>query len=163
MTTTPIAPNPYASDLGDRDPLVSLRETPARYLELLGLWTPQQFERAYAPGKWTARQVLIHLTQAELMIQPRVRLALTVADYVVQPFEQDDLVALEPSVDARTALATYRTLRQFGLPLFESLTPAQLATTCRHPQMGTLDVRWFLVMLAGHELRHLRQLESIDD
>ena len=40
------------------------------------------------------------------MIQPRVRLALTAADYVVQPFEQDDLVALEPSVDAPTALAT---------------------------------------------------------
>ena len=157
------APNPYAADLGDRDPVASLRHTPDRYLELLGPWTPEQFERPYAPGKWTARQVLIHLTQVELMVQPRVRLALTSADYVVQPFEQDDLVALEPLVDARTALAAYRTLRQFGLPLFESLTPAQLATTCRHPQMGTLDVRWFLVMLAGHELRHLRQLESIAD
>ena len=56
------------------------------------------------------------------MIQPRVRLALTASDYVVQPFEQDDLVALEPSVDAHTALSTYRTLRQFALPLFESLT-----------------------------------------
>ena len=97
------------------------------------------------------------------MIQPRVRLALTAADYVVQPFEQDDLVALEPSVDAHTALSAYRTLRQFGLPLFESLTPSQLATTCRHPQMGTLDVRWFLVMLAGHELRHLAQLRRIAD
>ena len=158
-----IAPNPYAGDLGDRDAVRSLRETPARYLALLGSWTPDQFERRYAPGKWTARQVLIHLTQAELMIQPRVRLALTAADYVVQPFEQYDLVALEPSVDAQTALSAYRTLRQFGLPLFESLTPSQLATTCRHPQMGTLDVRWFLVMLAGHELRHLAQLQRIAD
>ncbi len=160
MTTT-IAANPYAADLGDRDPVTSLRETPGRYLELLGAWTPEQFERPYAPGKWTARQVLIHLAQAELMIQPRVRLALTLTDYVVQPFEQDDLIALEPSVDARAALTTYRMLRAFARPLFDSLTPAQLATTCRHPQMGTLDVRWFLVMLAGHELRHLRQLERI--
>ena len=159
--TTAIASNPYAGDLGDRDPVTSLRDTPDRYLALLDAWTPEQFERPYAPGKWTARQVLIHLAQAELMIQPRVRLALTANEYVVQPFEQDDLVALEPSVDARTALSAYRTLRQFGLPLFESLTASQLATTCRHPQMGTLDVRWFLVMLAGHELRHLRQLEGL--
>jgi DinB superfamily len=150
-----IAANPYAPDLGGRDPVAALRETPDRYAALL--------ERTYAPGKWTARQVLIHLAQAELMIQPRVRLALTAADYVVQPFEQDDLVTLEPSVDAHTALATYTTLRRFGLPLFESLTPSQLATTCRHPQMGTLDVRWFLVMLAGHELRHLGQLHRIAD
>jgi hypothetical protein len=158
-----IATNPYAVDLGDRDPVAALGETPDRYVDLLGTWTPEQFERSYAPGKWTARQVLIHLTQAELMVQPRVRLALTASDYVVQPFEQDDLVALEPSVDAHTALSAYRTLRQFALPLFESLTPSQLATTCRHPQMGTLDVRWFLVMLAGHELRHLRQLQGMAD
>lgn len=160
--TMTIALNPYAPDLGERDPVASLRETPERYLALLGRWTPEQFERSYAPGKWTARQVLIHLAQAELMIQPRVRLALTSTDYVVQPFEQDDLIALEPLVDARSALETYRGLRRFGLPLFESLTPSQLATTCRHPQMGTLDVRWFLVMLAGHELRHLRQLERLE-
>ena len=158
-----IAPNPYSADLGDRDPIASLRETPGRYRTLLGSWTAEQFERPYAPGKWTARQVLIHLAQAELMIQPRVRLALTSAEYAVQPFEQDDLLALEPSVDAATALSTYGTLRQFGLLLFESLTPSQLATTCHHPQMGTLDVRWILVMLAGHELRHLRQLQGIAD
>ena len=30
------APNPYAADLGDRDPVVLLRETPDRFLELLG-------------------------------------------------------------------------------------------------------------------------------
>ena len=132
-----------------------------RRLEAAARMDAGRLARSYAPGKWTARQVLIHLAQAELMIQPRVRLALTATDYVVQPFEQDDLVALEPSVDARTALATYRALRQFALPLFESLTPGQLAVTCRHPHMGALDVKWFLVMLAGHELRHLAQLEAM--
>jgi hypothetical protein len=156
-----IAANPYAGDLADRDPVASLSETPDRYVELLRGWTPDQFERSYAPGKWTARQVLIHLAQAELMVQPRVRLALTAPNYVVQPFEQDDVLALEQGTDARAALEMYLALRRFGLPLFRSLTPEQLAVTCTHPQMGLLNVRWFLVMLAGHELRHLRQLESI--
>ena len=156
-----VADNPYAADLGSRDPIRSLAETPDRYVELLRDWTPADFERSYSPGKWTARQVLIHLAQAELMIQPRVRLALTSKGYVVQPFEQDDVLALESDVDAGTALGMYLSLRRFGLPLFRSLTGDQLAVTCTHPQMGTLNVRWFLVMLAGHELRHLRQLESI--
>ena len=135
--------------------------------ELLSAWTPEQFERTYAPGKWTARQVLIHLTQAELMIQPRVRLALTAADYVVQPFEQDDLVALEPSVDAHTALAAYRTLRQFALPLFESLTPAQLATHLPPSADGharrAVVPRWHAG--AGSDTgEHLRQLaEAVAD
>jgi hypothetical protein len=156
-----IAVNPYAPDLGDRDPLASLAETPERYLALLGQWTPEMFARRYAPGKWTARQVLVHLAQAELMVQPRLRLALTSADYVVQPFEQDEVLGLERDVDAKTALAMYTNLRRFALPFFRSLTPEQLAVRCTHPQMGTLDVRWFLVMLAGHELRHLRQLEQL--
>jgi hypothetical protein len=156
-----IAVNPYAPDLGDRDPLASLAETPERYLALLGQWTPEMFERPYAPGKWTARQVLVHLAQAELMVQPRLRLALTSADYVVQPFEQDEVLGLERDVDAKTALEMYTNLRRFALPFFRSLTPEQLAVRCTHPQMGTLDVRWFLVMLAGHELRHLRQLEQL--
>jgi hypothetical protein len=156
-----IAVNPYAPDLGDRDPVASLAETPERYLALLGQWTPEMFERPYAPGKWTARQVLVHLAQAELMVQPRLRLALTSADYVVQPFEQDEVLGLERDVDAKTALEMYTNLRRFALPFFRSLTPEQLAVRCTHPQMGTLDVRWFLVMLAGHELRHLRQLEQL--
>ena len=156
-----IAVNPYAPDLGDRDPVASLAETPDRYAALVRQWTPELFERPYAPGKWTARQVFVHLAQAELMVQPRIRLALTSANYVVQPFEQDEVLALEREVDANTALEMYTSLRRFALPLFQSLTPGQLAVTCTHPQMGTLDVRWFLVMLAGHELRHLRQLEQL--
>jgi hypothetical protein len=156
-----IAANPYAPDLGDRDPVASLAETPERYLALVGQWTTEMFERPYAPGKWTTRQVLVHLAQAELMVQPRLRLALTASDYVVQPFEQDEILALERDVDAKTALETYTSLRRFALPFFRSLTPEQLDVRCTHPQMGTLDVRWFLVMLAGHELRHLRQLEQL--
>lgn len=156
-----VADNPYAGDLGARDPIESLAETPGRYVELLRGWTPADFERSYAPGKWTARQILIHVAQAELMVQPRVRLALTSSNYVVQPFEQDEVLALEGAVDAETALEMYLGLRRFALPLFSSLTAEQLAVTCTHPQMGTLNVRWFLVMLAGHELRHLRQLASI--
>ena len=156
-----IAANPYAGDLAGDDPVKSLAETPDRYLALLDGWTPADFERCYAPGKWTARQVLIHLAQAELMIQPRIRLALTSKNYVVQPFEQDDVLALEEAADARSALEMYLGLRRFALPLIRSLTPEQLGVTCTHPQMGALNVRWVLVMLAGHELRHLRQLQQI--
>ena len=90
-----IAPNPYEGDLDGRDPVVASRETPAAYSALVGSWAPAKFDRPYAAGKWTAAQVLTHLAQAELMIQPRIRLALTVPDFVVQPFEQDDLLALE--------------------------------------------------------------------
>ena len=161
MSDVVIAPNPYAADLGNRDLVTSLRQTPGEYEALVQSWTPGDFERTYAPGKWSARLVLIHLAQVEFIIQTRIRLALTIPDYVVQPFEQDDTLAIETGADARSALAAYVALRQFGFPLLSGLTPAQLAITCRHPQMGMLNVGWMVVMLAGHELRHLAQLHAI--
>ena len=153
--------NPYAGDLGSRDPVQSLGDTPKRLEAIVRRFTPGDFARSYAPGKWSARQIVVHLAQTELLIQPRVRLALTVADYIVQPFEQDDVLALEPGVSGLAALDAYLAVRRFSIPMLSALTPAQLSTTCRHPESGVIDVRWILVMLAGHELRHLGQLEAV--
>ena len=71
--------NPYAPDLAGRDPLVALRETPGRFRSLTDGWSAADFERSYAPGKWSARQILIHLAQAELALGTRGRMAVTTA------------------------------------------------------------------------------------
>ncbi len=160
MTT---APNPYAEDLGSRDPREALGDTPQRIRVIVRRLGADRMERRYAPGKWTVRQVLVHLAQVELMLQTRIRLAITVPDFVVQPFEQDVLLALESStaVGASDALEAYLSLRRLSLPLLRSLTGDQLSRPVRHPQLGAIDVRWMLAMLAGHDLRHFRQLDGM--
>jgi len=70
MTTTP---NPYAADLGTRDPLESLSDTPARIRAAVERWSDADFERSYAAGKWSIRKVLIHLTQTELAGLPELQ------------------------------------------------------------------------------------------
>src|SRR4029453_13168987 len=97
-------PNPYERDLGSRAPLEALADTPERIRQLVERWRDDQFERSYAPGKWTARLVLVHLAQIELALGTRSRFALTQSGYTVQPFSQDDWMALENDVDAGTAL-----------------------------------------------------------
>ena len=62
--TTP--PNPYSADLGNRDALQALGDTPERIRAAVENWTEAQFEGTYAPGKWSFRTVLIHLAQTEL-------------------------------------------------------------------------------------------------
>ncbi len=57
--TVQIPPNPYGADLGDREPLDALADTPGRIRELVQRWSDAQFERSYAEGKWTVRQVLL--------------------------------------------------------------------------------------------------------
>jgi len=67
--------NPYATDLGSTDPLKALALTPRKIRSILGKWTARQWERTYAPGKWSARRIVIHLAQTELALTTRARFA----------------------------------------------------------------------------------------
>ena len=59
-------PNPYAEDLGNRAPLDALGDTAERIRQLVASWSDDTFNKSYAPGKWSARQILVHLAQTEL-------------------------------------------------------------------------------------------------
>jgi len=52
--------NPYAEDLGDRVPIEALVDAADRIRQLAGSWSVETFEKSSAPGKWSARQILIH-------------------------------------------------------------------------------------------------------
>ena len=152
--------NPYAASLGDRDVLEVLATTPARIRALITAMGPSAETRRHAPGKWNVGQVLVHLAQVELAFGLRARMALTVDDYVIQPFDQDRWMAVEPPVRSGTALAAYEALRTMNLEFFRNLTPEQRATTMTHPERGRIDVWEIAASLAGHELHHLSQIEE---
>lgn len=152
-------PNPYAADLGDRDALEAFGDTPFRIQALLERWTDEQFERSYAPGKWTVRQVLIHLAQTELALGTRVRHALSQEGYQAQNFSQDDWLPLDEGMDARTALAVYTTLRRMNVALLRGLSADQRERRFEHPEYGALTVDWVIAQMAGHDIHHLMQFE----
>ena len=154
--------NPYADDLGDRDPFQALAETPDKVRARVDGWTHEQFERTYAPGKWTARRILIHLAQTELALGVRVRYALTQDGYVAQPFAQDEWLAVDEALDARAALDVYTTMRRMNVSMWQRLTPEQRRRTLSHPEYGRLSVEWVAAQMAGHDLHHLRHFEQIE-
>lgn len=153
--------NPYAKDLGDREPVQSMADTSKQIESLFRGWPPEAFERSYAPGKWSARQLLIHLSQAEMIFGERIRFALTTKDYIVQPFDQDEWAKVETTADAATALAAYLAMRRLNLALFRALTPEQRQRQFRHPERGVISVEWILIALAGHDRHHLPHFEAI--
>ena len=156
-----LPPNPYGAHLGDRPPLDALGDTPTRIRELVHGWPNDRFEKSYAPGKWTARQLLIHLAQTELALTTRVRFALSQAGYTAQAFSQDDWIGIDARTDARAALDAYTSLRAMNLAMWKSLTRDQRAREFAHPEYGTLTVWWVACQLAGHDIHHLKQLQTI--
>jgi hypothetical protein len=159
---------PYTKDLGDREPLATMRETVSRIGALVTGWTDAQFERSYAPGKWTARQILIHLAQTELALGNRARMALSTPGYAAQAFDQDRWMDVEAGgagrpagasgEDATTALVA---LNAMNRALFATLTPAARETPFSHPEYGALTVDWLIHQMAGHVVHHLIQIEQI--
>jgi uncharacterized damage-inducible protein DinB len=155
------AANPYGEDLGARAPLEALADTPGRIRQLVDGWSDADFERSYAPGKWSIRQVLIHLAQTELALTTRARFALSQSDYAAQAFSQDDWMHVDHRAPARTALDAYLALRQFNLAMWRGLTADQLARQFTHPEYGTLTVGWILAQMAGHDIHHYTQVQRV--
>jgi DinB family protein len=154
--------NEYERYLEGRDPMVLIRETPARVRRLAEQWAPSAWQQSYAPGKWNAAQIMLLLAQAEVLFGYRAIQALATEDYVVQPMDQDKWMAVSPrSPNGREALQAYVALRAVNLALFENLTPAQRARPFTHPKLGPQNVDLVIAILAGHEVNHLWQLEEI--
>ena len=152
--------NPYAMDLGGRDPLAALAETPGRIEKAVAGWRDADFEGTYAPGKWSFRKLLVHLAQTEMALPNRARMALATDRYVAQAFSQDDWMAIDHGAPARTALDAYVALRQFNLAMWRALTPEQLARPFAHPEYGELTVGWIMAQMAGHDIHHLKQFST---
>jgi DinB superfamily len=151
----------YSKLLGEREPLQTIRENVARIQALVGGWTPAQFDRTYAPGKWRARQILTHLAHTELALGTRVRMALSIPDYTAQSFDQDRWIRREGGVSGRDALEVFVALSRFNGALFESLSEADRQIAMTHPEYGAISVDWIIHLLPGHQLHHLEQLERI--
>ena len=156
---------PYTKALGDREPVAAMRGTADRYRQLVDGWTPAYFERTTAPGKWTARQIMIHLAQTELALGNRARMALATPNYTAQAFNQDDWMAVESrrsgGLSGAEAVDAFLALVTMNRAFFDGLSPAERATTLSHPEYGVLTVDWILHQLAGHQIHHLAQVEQI--
>ena len=153
---------PYTADLGDRDPLAAIRDTVDRVRALISGWTDDRFERSYAPGKWSARQILTHLAQTELALGTRARMSLATPAYVAQPFDQDTWIDRDARLSGREAVDAFLVLARMNGLLFEGLSAADRATPLAHPEYGPLTVDWIIHQVAGHQIHHLEQLERID-
>jgi len=152
---------PYSGQLEGKDPLVALRETPERIRAAAGSWSPADFERSYAPGKWSARQILVHLAQTELALGTRARMALSTPNYAAQAFNQDQWLARDSGLSGKEALDAFVAIATMNRAMFEKLSAADRAIALQHPEYGALTVEWILEQMAGHQIHHAKQLEQI--
>ena len=149
------AKHPYAELLGDSDPLAVLVETQRRIpaaARALGL---EGLKRSYAPGKWTAAQVLSHLADSEIAFGFRVRQIVTEPELGIQAFDQDRWAQHYDQMDGKAVAETFHALRAWNVSLFRLLSKDDLEKTAIHPERGPETAGAVIRIVAGHSLHHL--------
>jgi len=153
--------NPYASHMGDQAPLDVITDTPRRLAQLMETIGPTRMETSPAPGKWSARDILCHLTDSEMVFGFRFRQTLAEDHHVIQPFDQDLWAKSYATCDARLALAALSALRALNVALIRSVKLAHLAKPVTHPERGTMTFQTIVETMAGHDRNHIKQIEAI--
>jgi hypothetical protein len=152
--------NPYGGFLGDRDPLQVIAATPGEVDRLTGALGADKADRPPAPGKWSAREIVCHLADCEVVFAFRLRQTLAEDGPVIQPFDQEKWASRYVSCDLATAVAVLTAVRSWNLILIRNAPEAAFSRKVTHPERGEMTFRTLVETMAGHDLNHLKQLKQ---
>jgi enterochelin esterase-like enzyme len=152
---------PYAQGYLDllaegADPLALLRQQSAELHRDLARLTEAQALMRYAPGKWTPKEMLLHIIDTERIFTYRA-LRFARGDAQSLPgFDENEFAAASEANDRAMSdlLTEYHAVRAATLALFGSFTEAQLDRVGL-ANGGATSVRALLFITAGHERHHL--------
>jgi hypothetical protein len=149
--------------LGTREPMAVLRETPTLLRRGIAGLTDAQLGEPEAPGKWSIRQMIQHLADAELVWGYRLRMVLAQDRPPLTGYDQDlwaSRLHYEAS-DVEATLDLIGALRRAHLRLLDRAAAEDFKRIGVHAERGEESVEHMVRMFAGHDLLHLRQLERI--
>ena len=120
----------------------------------------ERLERPVSDG-WTARQVLAHLADFELIAAVRVRVMLSVDRPMLPAYGQEDFTDRFWSVETPAeALERLAVTRRSTVRVLEALTDADWDRTAVHPERGEERLHRTVEMLVRHDRLHLAQLRE---
>lgn len=141
----------------------ALHASRARVLALFADPAAPWLDRAYAPGKWTARQVLFHIADTETVILDRARRGLADHKPMVWSFEQDDWTAVfsTPKRDLRLAASLFTAALDSVLDLAAIVDPARFERTVVHNEAGKMQAGNWINAASRHANHHAEQVEAV--
>lgn len=151
----------YVAAIGDQNPLDVLRANLEDSTSFFNAIPIHKHDFAYQNGKWTIKEVILHMIDAERIFTSR---ALRFARNDKTPLAGFDEDSYVPNSNAgsrsmESLIREYRAVRTATIELFSNLSEEMWYRT------GTANDKEFNVLLsaiiiAGHELHHLKVLQE---
>jgi DinB family protein len=151
----------YVAEVPDGDVLALLERQGKETIALLRSLGEQKAGHRYAPGKWSIREVIGHVIDAERVFTYRA-LAFARGDGNALPSFDENGWAATSNADTRSfasLIDEFSALRASTVALFRSFGDAEFArqgTASGHP----VTVRGILFVVTGHERHHVRILRE---
>ena len=116
-------------------------------------------------GKWSAAEIVHHLSDSESISGTRVRRLIAEQHPVIQGYDQDDYArALRYNDrDIAPALENYRTVREVTTQLLRGLTDEQWQRQGWHTETGLYTMEKWLGIYAAHAHEHAVQIRRLRD
>jgi len=148
--------------LADDDPVAVMQTTLDEVPRLVATASVEQMNRSPAPGEWSPRQVLNHLSDSDLVTGTRIRMIVTQDRPTIVGYDQDAWTERFGSLDAtpQDTIDRWQTLRRANLRLMQSLSPQEWNRVGLHSERGPESVRLNVQLLAGHDRMHLDQFRQ---
>ncbi len=108
-------------------------------------------------------EILAHLADSELVIAWRLRMILTSNGAAIQAYDQDMWADTfnYGRRDPKDSLERFRVLRASNVALLKNVPKNLLENYGIHAERGKETISHLMNLVAGHDLNHLRQVESI--
>lgn len=116
---------------------------------------------SYAEGKWTPKEILLHLIDAERVFAYRALLISRSENPEIKGFDQDEFV-LNSNANSRTEtslIKEYTHVRNATISLFESFSSKTLLRLGK-ANGAQVSVRAIGRIIVGHEIHHINILKE---
>jgi len=161
LETIPSFYKNYVKQIDEPDMLQALRISGHRMLELVHSIPDAKADFGYAPGKWTVRELLCHILDAERIFCYRALRFARNDKTPLSGFEENDY-APQANAGGRSLqkiASDMSHLRASTIDLFESFTPEML-TRKGMANKNELSVVAIGFIICGHETHHRKILQE---
>ncbi|ULQ58367.1 DinB family protein [Flavihumibacter rivuli] len=122
-----------------------------------------QLELSLSPDKWTVKEILIHLADAESVLLERIKRIIAEPKQVLWAFDQDQWAKnLEyESYPLQLAANQYKACRDVSIYLCNKYFDQYGNKEFVHSATGLRTLREEMIKIAEHNLNHLAQIRQI--
>ncbi len=151
----------YVSKVGNGDVIEVLRTTGSRAAEILASVPAERLDFRYADGKWSVREVIGHMIDAERVFSYRA-LCFARGDETPLPGMDQDVFMARADFGGRShesLVDEFRCLRAANVALFSSFSE-EVLDRGGVASDSPVTVRALIHIIAGHVIHHLHVLQE---